>query len=172
MREGSHLIPDALTLRDGRAVVASLLRQDRTDPATGGRVACCASVEGGAAYWKSTVLRAPRQGALAAGRVLHVRYEALVTRPRGIMSDVIVFLGEAWGDAVMRHHAFDVVRPTSESSSASAARPVYTSVVDAGQGELAASKGPGVEGQGEQISGTYRAICGIVPEILSMPLQS
>ena len=70
-------------LRDGRDVTCSLLTMDWFEPATGRKVDYVETMTGAARYWRDVVTEARQQAAhpSLAGRVLEVRYEALVTEP-------------------------------------------------------------------------------------------
>lgn len=123
-------------VRDGRAVAASLVRQAWADPATGQPVWYCQDAASGARYWSQVVGTVREQAAEVPGRYLELRYEDLVRAPRGTMARLLAFLGEAWDEAVLRHH--DQVRISSlESSSAAVAQPIATAAVDRWREELA-----------------------------------
>ena len=118
-------------IRDGRAVASSLVRHPWLDTATGIPVPYCADLERATAYWVEMVQRGRFAAADAPGRVLEVRYEALVTDPAGTLRAVLDFLGEPWDAAVLHHTDSDVVLPLSESSSAAVAAPVHTRALNA-----------------------------------------
>ncbi len=117
-------------VRDGRAVVASLLEQDWADPESGRRLAVCQEAEAAARYWVEALLRGRREASAAVGRVLEVRYEELVTAPEAQLQRVLAFLGEEWDDAVLRHEAAGVALPDYEAGSEAAGRPVFTSSLE------------------------------------------
>ncbi len=88
-------------VRDGRAVVASLLRQPLRDPATGEPSAFCASAGAAAAYWAEVVQCARQDSADILGSVLEIRFEELVQSPETVMRRVFAFLGADWDPSVL-----------------------------------------------------------------------
>jgi len=113
-------------VRDPRAVVASLLRQDWRDPATGEPVTWCTDAAAAARYWREVVDTAHAQSVFALGRVLEIRYEDLVTTPEATMRSVLASLGLPWDPAVLAHHTAAVDLPERESSSAAVRQPLHT----------------------------------------------
>ncbi len=124
-------------LRDGRAVVASLLRQDWFDPATGRPLAITQDARVAAAYWRDAVLTAREQCACVLGAALEVRYEELVTTPEPTMRRVLEFLGEEWSGQVLEHEqSRDLVLPAHESSSTEVSSPVHPDSIGRWRDEL------------------------------------
>jgi glycosyltransferase involved in cell wall biosynthesis len=119
-------------LRDGRDVACSLVTMNWSRPETGLRLEFTRTMSNAATHWRDTVITARRQSEhpSLAGRVLEVRYEALVTETDAIMHRVLGFLGEEWNDAVLSHHTRDrshdreqrnpgmegILRPVDESA--------------------------------------------------------
>lgn len=124
-----EIFPDAkfiTMVRDGRDVACSLLTMDWTDQATGQKLDYVDTMAGAARYWRDGVLRARNLAThpSLAGRVLEVRYEALVTDPAATMRRVLAFLGEQWDDAVLSHHTKDRRSEPVEPSTAQIGEPV------------------------------------------------
>jgi hypothetical protein len=96
-------------LRDGRDVACSLVTMNWSRPETGLRLEFTRTMGNAAKHWRDTVVTAHRQSEhpSLAGRVLEVRYEALVTETDATMHRVLEFLGEEWNDAVLSHHTKD-----------------------------------------------------------------
>lgn len=91
-------------LRDGRAVVESLLRQ-RWAGLDGKPLPYTQNTTLAARYWRETVQTIRRQAATTPGRFLEVRYEDLVDNPRREMERVLAFVGEPWDDVVLNPSA-------------------------------------------------------------------
>jgi protein-tyrosine sulfotransferase len=104
-------------LRDGRAVVESLLRQ-RWAGLDGKPLPYTQNTTLAARYWRETVQTVRRQAATVPGRFLEVRYEDLVEDPRKEMERVLAFLGEPWDEAVLKPSA---TLSSRESSTAAVA---------------------------------------------------
>lgn len=137
----ASMFPDAQfvhLVRDGRAVVASLLRQDWTD-ARGRPVPWCVDAAAAARYWVDVLDKTATALASAEGRYVQLRYEDLVARPEPTLRGVLDFLGEAWDPAVLSHHAADLTLPAGESSSAAVAQPVHTHAVDRWRQQLSSA---------------------------------
>lgn len=92
-------------VRDGRAVMASLLKQnwtDMTDP-TGAKVWYCRDATGAARYWRHILETAAAEQARIAPSQYHtVKYEDLVAQPETTMRGLFHFLGEPWEPAVLQ----------------------------------------------------------------------
>ncbi len=117
-------------IRDGRDVVASLLRMDWTGP-DGRPIAYTQDAGAAARYWVTSV-RAGREVAAVdprlRSRYVEIRYEELVADPGGQMRLLLDFVGEPWDDAVLRHQDFE--RDLAGESSADQVRkPVYSSAI-------------------------------------------
>lgn len=100
--ELAKLFPNAAFIqivRDGRDVVASLLRMAWTDAA--GRPAAVRENAATAAHVWLEHVRRGRLAAVAGARYFEVRYESLVREPRATMGSLIAFLGEPWSDDVL-----------------------------------------------------------------------
>jgi tetratricopeptide (TPR) repeat protein len=88
-------------VRDGREVVGSLLRAPVTE--VDGSVPAWSRDAGAATtYWCEVVQPARQEAAMLLGRVLEVRYEALVEDGERELRRVLAFLGEPWEAAVGR----------------------------------------------------------------------
>lgn len=112
MVELGEIFPDAQfihMLRDGRDVTCSLVTMNWIDPVTGLKVDFLQTMNSAARFWRDTVMAGREQAAHPSltGRVLEVRYEALVTEPVATMRQVLAFLGEEWDEAVLSHHTKD-----------------------------------------------------------------
>ena len=135
-----RLYPEAKfihVIRDGRAVSASLLKQNWMDMRTGKPVDYCTDLRKAAHYWSSMVQEIRSQAASVPGRYLEVRYEKLVTHPREVMMQILAFLEEPWDEAVLSHEKAAVVLPDTESSSDAVSKPVNANAVDRWKSELA-----------------------------------
>ncbi|MED5371410.1 MAG: sulfotransferase [Myxococcota bacterium] len=113
-------------IRDGRAVVNSLMKVNWSDPQSGESVWYCESVENAARYWAANIQQI-RQQDPGDGRYLEVRYEDLVHQPEATMRRVLAWLNEPWEPAVLEHHLAKQDFPLGETSSLEAAQPIYRS---------------------------------------------
>jgi glycosyltransferase involved in cell wall biosynthesis len=112
MVELGEIFPEAKfihMLRDGRDVACSLITQEWRNPETGVKVDFVKTMSAAARHWRDVVMLARKQAAHPSlnGRVLEVRYEALVTETAPTMRQVLAFLGEEWDEAVLSHHTKD-----------------------------------------------------------------
>jgi glycosyltransferase involved in cell wall biosynthesis len=125
-------------LRDGRDVTCSLLTMDWFDPSTGRKVDYVETMTGAARYWRDMVTEARRQAAHPSltGRVLEVRYEALVTETAATMRQILEFLGEEWDDAVLSHQRKDRGGQPVESSTTQTLKPVDQSALGRWQHDM------------------------------------
>lgn len=123
-------------VRDGRDVVASLLRQSWRFADTGEPMPICQSPEAAATYWRDTVARARCGLARAPGRAITVRYEELVHDPEGQLRRVLDFLGEPFDAAVLRPAGPGARLPGHESSSAAVAEPIQVGAIGRWRHEL------------------------------------
>jgi hypothetical protein len=128
------MFPDARfihVIRDGRDVACSLVTMTWTDSRTGLRMDCTQSIPQAARYWQDIVRRARKQSAdpAIAGRVIEVRYEALVTDTLNTMRRVLDFLGEAWDPAILDAHQKSRTDEPRESSTDQVARPIYATSI-------------------------------------------
>ncbi len=112
-------------IRDGRAVVNSLMKVNWSNPKTGQSLWYCASVDKAALYWAENIkqIRAQSPGP---ERYYELRYEDLVSSPEATMRAVLAWLDEPWDPAVLAHHQAPQELPELETSSADAAQAVYT----------------------------------------------
>lgn len=112
-------------IRDGRAVVNSLMKVNWSNPKTGQSLWYCASVDKAALYWAENIkqIRAQSPGP---ERYYELRYEDLVSAPEATLRAVLAWLDEPWDPAVLAHHQAPQELPELETSSADAARAVYT----------------------------------------------
>ncbi len=127
--ELGRMLPEARfihVIRDGRAVAASLCRQDWVDPKTGAPVPFTRDLESAARHWAAYLGQVAPQLRQVQGRYLEVRYEQLVRQPRAVMERVLAFLGEPWDDAVLRHEQGGAALPATEASSAAVREAVHT----------------------------------------------
>jgi hypothetical protein len=125
-------------LRDGRDVTCSLLTMDWFDPSTGRKVDYVETMTGAARYWRDVVTEARQQAAHPSltGRVLEVRYEALVTETAATMRQILEFLGEEWDDAVLSYQRKDRRGEPMESSTAGILKPVDQSALGRWQHDM------------------------------------
>ncbi|WP_293055025.1 sulfotransferase [Mycobacterium sp.] len=136
-----EIFPDAKfihMLRDGRDVACSLVTMDWIDKTTGRKFEFVESITGAARYWRDMVTRGRQQAAhpSLAGRVLEVRYEALVTEPAATMRQVLAFVGEDWDDAVLSHHTKHRPGEVVEPSTAQVTKPLYHTAVHRWQHDM------------------------------------
>ena len=123
-------------IRDGRAVVASLLRQNWFAATTGKRLEYCESVEAATQYWMDMVMSIRSQSKELDGAYMEVKYEDLVSDTRTISDEVLAFLGEAWEQSVLEHHSQEHDLPESESSTVEILSPVHGDAVSKWKTEL------------------------------------
>jgi hypothetical protein len=126
-------------LRDGRDVACSLLTMDWIDLTTGHKSYHTETMTGAARHWRDTVMAAREQAAHPSltGRVLEVRYEALVTDTAATMRQVLAFLGEEWDDAVLAHHTKEHRRDEAwHPSTAQTLKPVDQSALGRWQHDM------------------------------------
>ena len=109
-------------LRDGRDVVASLLQQSWNNLDTGTPLAINTDPRAAADHWVRCV-RAARS--VAPGRLIEVRYEALVSDPEPTLTALMARLGIPFDPTMLRHHAVAHSLPTGESSSREVAEAVH-----------------------------------------------
>lgn len=112
-------------IRDGRAVVNSLMKVNWSNPKTGKSLWYCESVDKAALYWAENIkqIRAQSPGP---ARYYELRYEDLVCSPEATMRAVLAWLDEPWDSTVLAHHQAPQELPELETSSADAAQAVYT----------------------------------------------
>lgn len=128
-----RMLPDSRlvhVLRDGRDVVASLLRQRWVAIGTNQRLPYTVDAGEAAGLWARSVgvsrdvMRGP------ARRVFHeVRYEDLVTDPQGTLTALMHALDIPFDPRMLRHHEFAHQLPDSEASSAAVRSPVNRSAI-------------------------------------------
>lgn len=141
--ELARMLPDATfihVVRDGRAVAASLVRQEWVDPKTGQRLAFTQSIEAAIRYWKQYLLQVTPQLAALRGRCIEVRYERLVRTPEAELRRVLDFLREPWDPAVLQHHLHDTHLPTTEASSEAVAQPLHENALSAWSRRVSAAE--------------------------------
>jgi hypothetical protein len=136
-----ELFPDARFLhviRDGRDVVSSLVTMDWVNPLTGRKWDYVQNVASAARYWRDVIVRARQQAAqpALAGRVLEVRYEALVTDTEATLRRVLEFVGEPWDEALLAYHLRSRSHEPVEASTAQALKPVTRTPLGRWQTEL------------------------------------
>jgi protein-tyrosine sulfotransferase len=123
-------------IRDGRAVVASLLRQNWFDATTGKRLEYCQNVEAATQYWMKMMINIREQAAELGDAYMEVKYEDLVADSRGVSDKVLAFLGEPWEQSVLEQHRFKHDLPESESTNAEILRPINSDAVAKWKTEL------------------------------------
>jgi Sulfotransferase family len=134
MLELGTIFPDARFLhivRDGRDVACSLVTMNWINPRTGQKVDYIQSVRNAARYWRDIVRCAREQAAhrSLAGRVLEVRYEALVADAEHTLRYVLQFVDEPWDPAVLTYHDEKRQHEPREQSTLQVSKPVYGSAV-------------------------------------------
>jgi len=134
MVELGTIFPDARFLhvvRDGRDVACSLVTMNWMNPRTGQKVDYIQNIRNAARYWRDVVQSARQQAAhpSLAGRVLEVRYEALVADAEHTLRQVLQFVGEPWDPAVLSYHNEKRRDEPQEASTLQASKPVYGSAV-------------------------------------------
>ena len=136
-----EIFPDARFIhlvRDGRDVAASLVTMNWINPLTGRKWDYVQNIANAARYWREVVSLARQQAEhpVVAGRVLEVRYEALVADPAGTMRQVLDFLGEPWDDAVLSYHTKERSHEPREASTEQALQPISSRSIGRWQTEL------------------------------------
>lgn len=127
-------------LRDGRDVVASLLRMDWRGP-DGERLEYTKDAREAARYWANSVVAARQFAAHTRGqsRYFELRYEALVGDPEPQLRALFDFLGEPWEPGVLafheREHALGI-----ESNADAVTRPMFASSIGRWRSELSAEQ--------------------------------
>ncbi len=125
-------------IRDGRDVVASLLRMDWIDVNTGEPMAITQNVRTAADYWLTVVSSARNAAAFDAGlgqRYFELRYENLVANPEPTLRRLFDFLGEPWDPAVLQYYE-QSRNLAAESSREQVSQPLYTHAVGRWQHDL------------------------------------
>jgi hypothetical protein len=125
----AEIFPNARFLhvvRDGRDVACSLLNMNWVNPQSGRKWDYVQNMANAALYWRDVVTMARRQAEhpAAAGRVLEVRYEALVADAEGTLRRILEFIDEPWDPAVLSHHAKERGHEPLEASTEQAIKPV------------------------------------------------
>jgi Sulfotransferase family len=126
--------PDARfihVIRDGRDVACSLVTMKWFDPRTGAKLDYVHNIANACRYWRDIVNigRDQIQHPVIAGRVMEVRYEALVADTEGTMRKVLAFLGEDWDPAILEAHKKQRPDEPFESSTEQTSKPVYDTAV-------------------------------------------
>jgi hypothetical protein len=125
----AEIFPDARFLhvvRDGRDVACSLLTMNWINSQTGRKWDYVQNMTNAALYWRDVVSCARRQAEhpAVAGRLLEVRYEALVADAEGTLRSILAFIDEPWDAAVLAHHAKTRSQEPMEASTEQALKPV------------------------------------------------
>lgn len=123
-----RMLPEARfihVVRDGRAVAASLVRQDWVDPKNGQKVPYTRSLRAAIEYWGQYQLEVSAQLRTMPGRCTEVRYEQLVRQPEVELRRILAFLDEPWSPAVLAHHQAGTSLPSTEASSEAVAEPLH-----------------------------------------------
>jgi tetratricopeptide (TPR) repeat protein len=134
-------------VRDGRAVAASLVKQQWLNPSTGELVPYCKDHASAACYWGEMITEVRTQSLTVPDRYIEVIYEELVANPEQVMRKVLAFVGQPWEDAVVRHEESDQRLPLVESSSEAVSRAVNTDPVDRWRRELTAEQVQEIESE-------------------------
>jgi len=112
-------------IRDGRDVVASLMKMNWKDDRTGEPMAITRQPGAAAIAWKhhiNSVDAAKKSGAA----ILEVRYEQLIEAPEKTLRIVFEFLNEPWSDEALLFFHNETLRDgAEESSAAQVSKPVY-----------------------------------------------
>ena len=123
-------------VRDGRAVAASLVKQEWVYPGTGELVPYCKDHGSAARYWGEMITEVRTQALTVQDRYMEVIYEELVTQPEQVMRKVLAFVGQPWEDQVVHHQDAEQRLSPVESSSEAVSRAVNTDAVDRWRREL------------------------------------
>lgn len=125
------LFPEALfvhVIRDGRDVVASLLRQTHwKDAETGEPLPYTQDAETAARYWVAAVEAGRRAGAALGPRYMEIGYERLVAAPAEVVAGLCGWLGEPFEEAMLS--TFATRLEPQEPNAAEVARPIHRSSV-------------------------------------------
>ncbi len=118
--ELARLFPRAAfvqVIRDGRDVVASLLKMTWTDGKTGRPLPITQSAFAAAAAWVDHI-EGGRKARAAGADYCELRYEDLVESPRRALAPLFDMLGEAWSDRVLDYRSNPSVGAGVNESSA------------------------------------------------------
>ena len=99
----AKLLPEARfihVVREGRDVAASLLERDWRD-SNGHRFAHTVRPDAALKYWSDLTGIGLKAEAALGPRIIRVRYEDLVTRPKAALTSLTRFLGLAWEPAML-----------------------------------------------------------------------
>lgn len=119
-------------IRDGRDVVASLLRTNWLDPVTGKPASFTKDVAEATRYWAATVRAAAELGP----DYLELRYCDLVLRSEATLRSIFSFLGEEWEGNVLNFHE---IEREDEPNAKEIARPIHPGSIGRAGGDLSAS---------------------------------
>jgi hypothetical protein len=159
MRPLGELFPDARfihMIRDGRDVACSLLTMDWLNPLTGRKWDYVQNMASAARYW-CEVVTAGRQMAAhpsIAGRVLELRYEALVADPEAVMRHVLDFVGEPWHPVVLSYHTKIRDQEPFEASTAQASKPVTDRSIGRWRRDMTATNKAAFQAEAGELLGT------------------
>jgi hypothetical protein len=134
------IFPDARfihMIRDGRDVACSLVTMDWVG-FDGEKLDSTKNIRGAARYWNDLILIARQEAAdpALAGRVVEVRYEALVSDTEAVMRAVLKFLGESWDPAILEAHKKSRAHEPHESSTDQATKPIYRAAMGRWQRDM------------------------------------
>ena len=135
----NRIFPEARfinVIRDGRDVVASLLRMDWKSP-DGKPIPYTQDAKQAAQYWKQAVLAGRQFGRSqqASRRYCEFKYEDIVTNPEATLRKLFSFLEENWEEEVLAFHK--AKRDLGgESSSSQVSQPLYQSSVGRWKNDL------------------------------------
>jgi hypothetical protein len=127
------IFPDAQfihVIRDGRDVACSLVTMNWLER-PGVKVSYVQNITNAAKYWRAIVLNAQQLATqpILAGRIIEVRYEALIADVEGTMRQVLGFLGEEWDPAILEAHKKDRSHEPQESSTDQVTKPIYNTAM-------------------------------------------
>ncbi|MEE2750036.1 MAG: sulfotransferase [Myxococcota bacterium] len=126
-------------VRDGRAVSASLVKQQWSSAETQQPISYCQDLPSAATYWRQVVSAIRQQSQAVSDRYMEVHYEDLVTEPNRVMRQVLAFLGQSWDEQVLTHQQSDMNLGERESSSDAVREAVHTRALTRWRNELSDS---------------------------------
>lgn len=109
-------------VRDGRDVVASLLKRGWKDPRTGRLFDYCASAEAAARYWKGLVAIGLAAERSLGSRVFRLTYEDLAARPQPMLTALCAFMNAPNAPAMLEFHGRELRLAGMETENAAELR--------------------------------------------------
>ncbi|SES71639.1 Glycosyltransferase involved in cell wall bisynthesis [Salinibacillus kushneri] len=130
MKELVKIFPDAKfihVVRDGRDVASSLVTMDWYD-FQGNPLPYVQNIRNATDYWKQVLTKSIQDSRdpILKGKVMFIKYEDLITEPKKIIKDVLVFLDETWSDQVLNYVNVDRGYEPNESSTNQVSKQIYT----------------------------------------------